>query len=220
MRPNSRALAMRDPALAALVGAVGSPGADFGSEGFEFGWESSDANDVYGFEFGADAAPLPAVPTKNQAMVAWSKMRQLQGKAQARANLIEPNKGSPIKVERYSFAVNATITALATAQALNGSNNPDVCIRPQRVTCNAPSPGFVTLSEIKVSNVSVLVGGTHDAFDYASLGHDSALDIPTLSPANRASFLGNYTGLVPSPLTGTGAYTFCMSLKGWAQIVA
>jgi hypothetical protein len=74
--------------------------------------------------------------------------------------------------------------------------------------------------EIKVANVSVTVGGTQDAFDYSAIGVEQSLDMPTLSPANRATVLGNYTGFVPPGYVALAAYTFCASFKGPAQIVA
>lgn len=233
MRPNSNNLALRDPALAALMGGIGAPGSDFGGEfgddygdddygddmgGYEFG-------DEYGYDFGADApaaaikvarpvAPPPAVAAK-----LWAAHKRSHGVTERRARLIEPNRGSKVKIERYAFSINAALV-LGAASAINASGQPDTNIRPQRVTMNAPSPGFVTVNELKVANVSVTVGGIEDAFDYNALGVGQSLDMPTLSPANRATMLGNYTGFVPPGFVGGGAYLFAISFKGPASIVA
>lgn len=225
MRPSSKTLALRDPALAALMGAI--PGADFGGEfGYEFG-EDLDVDypsvgyefgDDYGDVYGADAAPA-AVPPPSVAAKLWAKHRQDSAISERRARLIEPNKGSKIKVERYAFAVNQTLT-LGTSATLSASGQPDTNIRPQRVTMNAPAPGFCTITEIKVANVSVTVGGTQDAFDFSSLGVGQSLDMPTLTPANRASVLGSYTGFVPTGYNNGSSFTFCCSFKGPASIVA
>lgn len=218
MKPNSKQLALRDPALATLMGAI--EGSDFGSEmGYEFGFDDHMGyfGDDYGDVYGAEAAA--AVPPPHVAAKLWQKHRADSGVTERRARLIEPNKGSKIKVERYSFAVNQTLT-LGTAVALSASGQPDTNIRPQRVTMNAPSVGFCTISEIKVANVSVTVGGTSDAYEYSAVGVGQSLDMPTLTPANRATVLGNYTGYVPSGFSGGASFTFCCSFKGPASIVA
>ena len=137
-----------------------------------------------------------------------------------RAMLLEPNKGSDLKVERYTFSINATILSLGTAQALSGSNSPDVNFRPQRVTANVVSPGMVLITDIRVANVSFSVGGMIDAWQFNANAVGQHLDVPTLTPANKATFSGQYSSLVPSPLSGTGSYPFVLSFSGPASIVA
>jgi len=199
MRPNSKTLALRDPAMAALVGALAVAGSDFG---VEFG-------DDYGIEFGAegmsDAAKARAFDASR------TNQREL---------ILEPNRGSSAKVQRYAFGMQQEVT-LSTAEALDMDGNPDTHIRPQRVTCNAPVPGFARLSAIKVANVGVIVGGEVDAFDFAANGQDQQLDVPTLSPANKVRVTGNYSGLLPSGgyVTAT-PFIFIVSFKGPAKMVA
>ncbi len=137
-----------------------------------------------------------------------------------RGTLLEPNKGSSIKVERYSFTIDQNIT-LGTTVALNMTGQPDTTIRPQTVTMNAPTPMFATISTIKVANVSVTVGpGNEDAFNYNANGWGRSLDMPTLSPANRATVVGSYTGFVPPGFVAATAVSFNASFKGPASIVA
>ena len=196
MRPNSKTLAMRDPAQAALMGLIGAPGTNFG---VEFG-------DDYGTEFGSDASDA-------QKARAWDSTQQ-------REAILEPNARSSVKIQRYAFGMEQSVV-LATAQPLDMNGNPDTHIRPQRVTTNAPVPGFARISAIKVANVGVIVGGRVDAFDFAANGHDQQLDVPTLSPSNKVRVTGDYSGLLPAGgyVTAT-TFVFIVSFKGPAKMVA
>ncbi len=241
MRPTSKHLALRDPAMAALLGLVGA--VDFGNAN-SFGMEVMDdepmQNTDFGVEFGNDygvefggyggfgvettAAPRPIVgmPGGNvspEMMQVWQKHQATAQSTSRRQMLLEPNKGSAIKIERYQFSANQELV-LGTSETLDMSNNPDTTIRPQRLTINAPSCGFVIVSEIKVANVSVQVGGSADGFEFNAGGVGQSLDMPTLTPSNRASVKGTYTGYVPTGYVNGAAYTLCASFKGPSQIVA
>lgn len=207
--PNAKTLALRDPAMAAFVGAIS--GSDFGSE-----WGDELEVD-YGYEFGADAA-IPA-PTPQQAMQAWQAQAMQKARTMRQVSKLEPNKGSAVKVERYMFSIVASLT-LGTSSTFSVSNNPDTNIRPQRVTCNAPAPGFATLSNIKLANVSVLVGGSADAWSFNANAVGQTLDLPTLTPANRATVEGSYSGFVPPGYVNGNTYSFITSFSGWASIIA
>ncbi len=233
MRPTSRQLAMRDPALAALMGAVGNNSSDFGTEdsnefdadfGVEFG-------DDYGVEFAgypnfaADpvgaATDHPFAPQNQaQTLAMWNQARQEAAMTASRARILEPNKGSKVKIERYAFSVNANLVLGTASPGFTASGQPDTNIRPQRVTMNAPGYGFVQVTEIKVANVSVTVGGIDDAYNYNANGVGQSLDMPTLSPSNRATVAGNYTGYVPPGFVGGTAYLFVASFKGPASVIA
>ena len=200
---NQGQLIRRDPALASIMGAIG-------------GDDESD----FGVEFGAAPTKLAKV-SKGQVRQLLARRFAMMQRTNRRGRILEPNKGSAVKVERYVFTVSETLT-LATPQAFTTlTGQPDTAIRPQRLTCNAPSPGFAFLQEIKLANVSVSVGsGQEDAFNYGANAVDASLDMPTLTPANRATILGNYTGFVPPGYVGAAAYTFSASFKGPARIVA
>lgn len=195
MRPNSKSLALRDRAAAALLGAVGANGADFG------------------VEFGADLFGEDA-PTPENMAKAWREKQYTK----ERERLLTPNAGSSAKIQRYCFGVSQTLT-LETPVALSMSNNPQVYIRPQRVTSNAPLPGFARLATLQVGNVGVIVGGDIDAFDVAAVAQDAALDVPTLGPQNTVQVTGNYDGLLPDGgyVTAT-SFRFRLSLKGPASM--
>lgn len=228
--PTARSLALRDRALAALVGADSFRGSnsDFGGD-----WDEDDDDDDIGYdaEFGDDFADDDDVgydaefgggarPTKRAALTAWQRRQRSKSRTGRRVRMLEPNKNSAVKVERYSFSLSQDIV-LGTASAVDMAGQPDTTIRPQRLTVNAPSPGFVFLSEIKVANVSVSIGGgVEDAFNYNPTGVDMTLDMPTLTPANRASLRGTYSGFVPPGYVGAAAYTLSASFKGPASIVA
>jgi hypothetical protein len=196
MRPNSNSLSRRDPALAALVGLTGA--SDFGGD-YRFEGE---------YEFGEDA-PTPANMQKAWAEKAATKRREA---------LIDPNRGSLAKIQRYAFGISQTLT-LETAAVLSMTGNPQTNFRPQRISTNAPAPGFCRLSSMGVANVGVIVGGQVDAFDFTAAGTDQQLDLPTLSPANAVTVGGNYDALLPSGgyVTAT-SFRFIVSFKGPASM--
>lgn len=231
-------LAMRDPATAILMGGI--PTATFGND---FG------NDPYfGTDFGAQfgAAPVPAghpamhptsgVPVhpaanhlpphhpyhpQNHAkmMHVWEQFHKAQAVTESRGRLIEPNKGSSVKIERYTFSLNQPFT-LGVPVAISISSAPDTDIRPQRININAPMYQFAQMNEIKVANVSVAVGGILDAFMFNANAVDQEMDLPTLSPSNKATVLGNYTGLTPPGFPPGFTYLFTVSFTGPARITA
>lgn len=238
---HSRNLATRDKATAALLGLIGATtaislasgmGADFG---VDFGDDNGNDDESYGSDFGVDfgsdygvdfgaeaaAAAVQATsqPSTQQMLAVWKNHMSKQQRSQGRARLLEPNSGSDVKIERYGFSVNASLT-LGTAAAITASGNPDTNIRPQRVTMNSPAPGFATVSEIKVANVSVTVGGIGDMYEYNANGVGQSLDMPTLTPAQRATILGSYSGFVPPGFVAASPYLFCGSFKGPATITA
>lgn len=140
----------------------------------------------------------------------------------ARVFLLEPNKYSDLKVERYTFAVNALIEEMGKPQVLTGSNSPDVNFRPQRVTANVTGPAVVMLGDARVANVSFIVGGEIDAWQCNPHAVGQDLDVPTLTPANKASFSGRYTGRVTPDMQDLQGkkYLFSMAFTGPASIVA
>lgn len=212
-KPNFNQLAMRDPALAAALGVHGES-SNFGA--VDFG-HSPD----FGTEFGDDPAPAP---TQANLQKAWSHYQGAAAQAahtKKREMLLEPNKGSTTKIERYVFQLSQALV-LGTASALSMNDKPSTAIRPQKVVMNAPAPGFCTLSSIQVANVNVTIGstGVEDAWSFNANATDSELDMPTLSPSNNAKIAGNYTGYVPSGYVSAAAFTFTASFKGPATITA
>lgn len=223
MRPKANDLALRDPAMAALVGIIPFAG-DFGAEAApvdtaDFGRddEDDDDDDDWGAEFGAvQAVARVATPKPTAAKVAkvWDKHAQGQALAMRRELLLDPNKGSALKVDDYSLDMDQTLT-LGTAAALSLSDLPSVFIRPTAIIMNAPTPGFCLISEIKVANASVTVGaGNQDAFNFNANSNGSKIGMPLVPPQTRVSIKGSYTGLVPAGLTATQPYVFTASFRG------
>jgi hypothetical protein len=141
-----------------------------------------------------------------------------------RETILEPNKDLPLGIERYTMAIVAAQTVpIQTSlpkpipQQLTGSQAPDVDFRPQRLSTNSPSPGFVTISMAKVANVNVVVGGQIDAWQLNANAWEEELDLPTLTPANNASFVALYTGLIVLPFSAA-VYQFIMSASGPATV--
>jgi hypothetical protein len=234
MRPSARDLALRDPALAALMGA--DVGSDFGFDGTYDDERPSPRrrrpSSTFGYEFGyapqfgyspqfgaADLATASELPPPQVAAQLWAAHKQQAARTAERTDLLEPNRGSEVKVERYVFNVNQALVIGVALVGFIATNQPDTNIRPQRVTANAPSPGFVTINEIKVANVSVIVGGISDAWEFNANGVGQSLDLPTLQPANRASVTGTYTGFVPPGFVIGAPFTFCVGLKGPASVI-
>jgi hypothetical protein len=236
-------LAQRDPALAALLGAL--PGSDFGAEfGGEYdmngmpGVTPDVGHGVMGAEFGAEFgyygygadAVVPAHPMapmahrghaaihpEHAALLRAHHHRQHQ--TEVRERLLEPNKGSTTKVERYDFSLNQTLT-IGTPVVVDMSLQPSVTLRPQRLIVNAPAPGFVSFLTIQVANVAVTVGNATDAYAYSAVAVGSHLDCPTLSPANRATLAGTYSGYSPVGYAPASLFLLCATFQGPATIVA
>lgn len=234
---NSRQLAMRDPALAALVGALS--GADFGAEssfGAEaFGEDYSEDPDLdgsfgeeFGEEFGEDfgeddfgAAPATR-PSPAAAMALWNARRRAHALTLRRVMRLYPNKGSSLKLEQMSFPLNpATNPTIGTAVSpLNMTNNPDVTLRPERISFNVPSAAMYIVSEVKTSNIGVLVGGaaSQDAFFFNPQSVGMRLSCPTLGPSNRLTIVGAWLNLVPPGFVNGAAFPLSAIATGPAKM--
>jgi hypothetical protein len=134
----------------------------------------------------------------------------------SRTLLLDPNRDSIVKVERYSFSFSpSTNLVLGTASNIVPfTQQPSTSIKGQRVIMNAPVPGFVLISSLQVANVNVLVGGTEDAYTYSAGAQGVMLDLPRLDPQNRATSAGAYTGVLPPGYTQGNSYQFIITLQG------
>ena len=150
-----------------------------------------------GVEYWWEPGNKPEKGVIREVLGAWVDREVARRLTSIRELLLDPNRGSSVKIERYSFGINTTISLGVAGAPLTLTGQPDVNIRPQRIIMNAPSPGFAIIDEIKVANVSCTVGVQEDAYNYSAGAHNSHLDMPTLSPANRATVLGEMTGRVP-----------------------
>ena len=238
-------LVARDPAMACLLGAVS--GVDFGVDmgydqpstqnyfpqlqgqfnvGFGDDWGDDDDDDdfAYGYGFGAAAARAKALakrPNRPPARPMGARPKAWNpSSTQARTLLLDPNRDSVVKVERYSFSLspNANLV-LGTASNLGTfTQNPSTSIKPQRVVSNAPAPGFVTLNTLQVANVNVFVGGAEDAYTYSAGAQNVVLDLPRLDPQNRATGSGAYSGYLPPGFVNGAAFQFILTFQGPATM--
>lgn len=234
-------LMRRDPAAAALMGALpggsdfgmsrrGAPrhsavvGSDFGDDFGEFGDEfgddmGDDMGDDYGDDFGA-GAPARGRPSPAAMAKAYATLKRRNARRTKRALLLDPNMGSELKIERYSFSVNITDPAtglppvLGTSSSLSGTNTPDTHFKPERAVMNVASVGLVLVNEIKVGNVAGTVGGIGDGFEYSALGVGVSLSLPRMTPSTKASFLGAFTTFVPPGFVPGNAYPLVITFKG------
>lgn len=227
---NSRMLAMRDPALAALMGADG--GDDFGADArdaFSPGGAYDFGQDPYGgymgYEFGADvpagvastmATSVAPRPTADQLMQVWNQHHLKLHKMNQRVGLLDPNGDSPLKVEGYDFSLEFDF-ALGTGGAFNVSDSPDTVLKPIKITANVPTPNIVLLNEIKVANVDILIGGAQDAFNYGAQVNGQHIRMPKVLPSNKIRMAGTATTFAPSPFT-TGTFHFILSFQGPATV--
>jgi len=222
----AQSLIGRDLAMAAAMGALGGAAADFGGEfgddfGDEFDGENDFAGDDFGFagddEFGDDDFGA----SRGKRSLAAAKRAMAFRRVMYRRSLINPNANSSLKVEKYAFSISENIT-LGTPQTFTTlSGQPDVTIRPQRLSCNAPAPMFAFIQVIRMANVNITVGaGVEDAYTYNANGVGQMLDMPTWRPANRATVLGNYSGMVPPGYIATTVVPFSVTFKGPATLVA
>lgn len=234
---NMQRLIERDPAQAILVGALPS---DFGFEphssfsheddwGYDewsgdYDYSGDFGDDGYGYDFGAaPRRPMRRPPPGHGPRRPPRRMPPHHPQAhhghhgpQGRTAILQPNEGSEIDVERYTFQLSQAIVIGQVLTAFTTmTDRPATRFRPQRVTSNAPTPFFVFLTEIAVANVRVTVGsGVMDAYNLNPNAVGQALDLPTLSPANPLSVQGNYTGFVPPGVSEDLATFFTISATG------
>jgi len=239
----TRQLAVRDMALLAALGHVGQPGADFGSP---FGADPYGA-DPYGFggfgfgysPYGAVPAPPPPAPAMPAAIPAspmmphghhghhphpqamqalWNHHAAKAHHEHSRRAILDPNEHSDTKIEHYDFSLSTGLT-IGTAVGVNMFAQPDVKFRPQRIVANVPSVGFFLLTDIKMANVSSMVGsGVSDAYTYSAPAQGTRLDLPTIEPSQKATVIGNYSGLNPPPFSTGFGYTLVFTFQGPARM--
>ncbi len=199
-------------------------GYGFGEEQFAYGDDYGYGADEYGYGedgmgFGGrrrrPARPPVRRPHPQQVAAAAMAIRNPTSTA-SRTMLLDPNRDSTVKVERYSFSFSpATNIVLGTASNIpTFTQNPSTSIKGQRVIMNAPCAGFVLVSTLQVANVNVFVGGTEDAFTYSAGAQGVMLDLPRLDPQNRATSAGAYTGVLPVGYTAGNSYQFIITLQG------
>ncbi len=237
---NFRDMARRDPAMAALMGAIAGAdfggyaapsepeaqyGADFGDDYGYGGGEAdygygADPEAEYGYGYGLDQFGRARPPVKRHPAPARKGAPPSHASTGARTLALDPNRHSTVKVERYSFSWSpASNLTLGTGVSLGTfTQQPSASIKGQRLAMNAPAYGFVTVDTLQIANVNVFVGGTEDAATYSNVAQGVFLDLPRLDPQNRATASGTYTGVLPPGYTVGSSYKFIVTLQGPAVL--
>lgn len=236
MRPTSASLTMRDPAMAALMGAL--PGSNFGALrrgtsqptgrgrgrssadfGFGFGDEAgadagADVEGEYGADMGAHHKHKHHGHHKHPHIAAHERML---AETHHRMRMLDPNGSSRVKIEGYSFPFGQNIT-LGTTSAINATLQPNAMIKPVQVMMNAPSYGFVTISSLLIANVNAILGTSDDAYNYNANALRTYTKLPLLDMSTRATVAGAYTGLVPPGFAPAFVYPFTVTVMGPAVL--
>jgi hypothetical protein len=221
MRPNAHQLAKRDPALMAVLGleVLGRGQADFGGEFSEFGIDDSQLarQDVErGMYVNASHLDRDVGDISHLRRIADLARRQQQD-TERRLELLDPNRGSTEKIERFTFSLNQELV-LGIAEAISMTNNPTTDIKPEKLLFNAPCFNFALINVMQIGNLSVIIGGFEDAANYGPTALGVHLSMPLLRTSNRAQVTGEYTGLAPAPYTSGGSYSFTLTLQGPARM--
>jgi hypothetical protein len=103
--------------------------------------------------------------------------------------------GVQTSVERYALSLTQEII-LGTPCRVYLANSPDMMFRPESIVANIPWPGFLIVDDIRSSNVSILIGGSMDAFNLKS----KMIDGPRVRPGDKMCVIAHYTGLIPNEL--------------------
>jgi hypothetical protein len=222
---NIREMVRRDPGLAVLMGAIS--GSSFGgvpqapARGAQFG-------DDMGWGFGAShahhaphhaAAHLAHAGAHHAAAVPQGHPAHSHS-TENRTLLLDPNRNSTVKIERYSFSF-SPVAALVLGTASNSgtyTQQPSASIKGERIVMNAPQENFVFVQSLQIANVNVIIGGQEDANTYSGRSQGVYLSLPRLDPQNRATAASNYTGSLPPGFTAAASYIFCVTLQGPATL--
>ena len=170
------------------------------------------------------APPAPPAPHPHELARVWHEHHARQHHEHLMAQhqmhrelLLDPNKYSRLKVERYSFTLIQAF-AFATADDLNTTLQPACKMRPDRIVTNIPIPFMMELDTLQVSNVNVLIGSGEDAWTYNPQAQNVVLQLPTVEPAFRVTLTGFYTGVYPSGYQNGNPFNFRTGLQGWAVL--
>jgi hypothetical protein len=148
---------------------------------------------------------------------AFLAQKRVHDATEARELLINPNKYSELKIQGYSFSLNAPLV-MGKKGYFNKTLQPNSKIRPKRLVTNVGSPHMVTLSALQIANVNVLIGESDDACIYGpnSLGLEN--EFPTLDTSTRMTMTGTYSGHVPRDFKKGTRFLFILTVQGPATL--
>ena len=79
-----------------------------------------------------------------------------------------------------------------------------IALRPQRITVNAPNPGFVYIDRLEIDGFDLLCNSIVDGWVFNANAVGNLLDFQKATCESKLFVRGNYTGLVPAPLNLDG----------------
>ena len=170
------------------------------------------------------APPAPHAPHPHELARVWHEHHARQHHEHLMAQhqmhrelLLDPNKYSRLKVERYSFTLIQAFT-FGASDDLNTTLQPACKMRPDRIVTNIPIPFMMEMDTLQVSNVNVLIGSGEDAWTYNPQAQNVVLQLPTVEPAYRVTLTGFYTGVWPTGYGSGNPFNFRLGLQGWAVL--
>jgi len=221
--------ATRQPVRSPFGAAYGADyGADYGGFG-AFGVDAPAAPASAMAILHPDHPANPNQPHNKAAMMAlWMQHHQGVQKTAERRSQLYPNEGSDLKIEGYEFTLNPVIApgsvgagaqiALGTTNPVTATKQPTAKIKPRGIFVNAPSYGFLTISNILAGNVNVMLGGASDAGNYNNQAYNSRLTLPLLETQTPVTFNGVYSGLLPAGFPPAFSYPIVFTMQGPAEI--
>lgn len=164
-------------------------------------------------------------PTPQEAEIAFKRMSERERATHERVALLDPNRNSDIKIERYVFSLNPVQFSQGEGLkwgVLNGwtaFKSPQVPFRAERLVLNVPIRGLVYLNTIQAANINAQIGGIADAYSF-NANSQNAISLPVLLPQNTMQVAGTWTNVVPSPYRENIEFVLCIDFFGWATIIA
>lgn len=128
---------------------------------------------------------------------------------------------SNLKVERYELPLSQTLILGSPLLELPGlSAVPNTNFKPVRAVCNSPSPLFVMIRQITLSNCpSILVNEQIDSYT-CRIGTDGlTFHVPEMAADDTITVSAFYTGLVPEVFVEGTELSFLIMLFGSYTIV-
>ena len=191
------------------------------------------ANNPSGVDFGHPPFPpgYSPFPTPFDLRGAIDKHANDKKATEEREKILDPNRGSSTKVERYTFPLTTHKLIPSKEERFEVRGQPTVTFRPQQLLINIPKAGILFVEYILIANVNVMIGTSlplrpddpledhlEDAFSY-HLDNNHPLDLPTMSPANTCKIGFRYTGdVLPSSMNVPHLLT--TTFRGPATIIA
>ena len=197
---------------------------DFDLSGRTISWSDTDSVGAFGVErdIGGHVQATELKGTQPDAHAVIRAHLRKEEATKKRETLLRLHEDSLLDIERYTLGVLATQVILPFTDhvaPLSGSRQPDVAFRVQRVTSNAPCPGFALLYTLKLGNVTSIVSNTGiDAWQLNANAREEEMDLPTLTPENAMSFVGSYLGLLVTPFKSLN-FQFALAGSGPATKV-